>query len=183
MAPVVWARGVRAALLFPSRQRITDMRSSTVLTSVMMICLVAGAALAGQGDQVYGKGVAATDTVLVSVLLAHPADYVGQTIRVKGTAVGVCEHRGCWVSLASDVEGETVRVKVKDGEIVFPAEIVGETVLAEGVWTANELDLETTKKVCANEAKHAGEEFDPAEVTSCRTLYQLTGTGAVVVKN
>jgi len=159
------------------------MRLSTVLTCVMVFCVLAAVAVADQSDQVYGKGVAATDTVLVSTLLAHPADYVGQTIRVKGTAVGVCEHRGCWVNLASDVEGETVRVKVKDGEIVFPAEIMGETVLAEGVWTANELDLETTKKVCANEAKHTGEDFDPAKVTSCRTLYQLSGTGAVVVKN
>ena len=159
------------------------MRKTTLLTSIMVMGLVAGTAMAGQGGPVYGQGVASSDTVLVSVLLAHPADYVGQTIRVKGTAVGVCEHRGCWVNLASDVEGETVRVKVKDGEIVFPAEIMGETVLAEGVWTANELDLETTKKVCANEAKHAGEDFDPAKVTACRTLYQLSGTGAVVVKN
>ncbi len=159
------------------------MRLSTVLTTMMMVLLVAGAALAGAGETVYGKGVSAPDTVLVSALLAHPDDYVGQTIRVKGTAVGVCAHRGCWINVASDVEGDVVRVKVKDGEIVFPPEIVGDTVVAEGVWTANKLDLETTKKVCANEAKNAGEEFDPESVTACKTLYQLSGTGAVVVKN
>lgn len=158
------------------------MRARMLLIAAIVMGLTAGAAWAGQTGQVYGKGVAAADTVLVSTLLAHPDDYVGQTIRVQGTAVGVCEHRGCWVNLASDVEGQTVRVKVKDGEIVFPAGIVGENVMAEGVWTANKLDLETTRKVCANEAKHAGEGFDPDSVTACRTLYQLSGTGAVVIR-
>jgi len=71
----------------------------------------------------------------------------------------------------------------KDGEIVFPPELVGDTVMAEGIWTANELDLETTKKVCANEAEKHGEDFDPESVTTCMTLYQLSGTGAVVTKN
>lgn len=144
--------------------------------------LAAGAALAGDG-KTYGKGVAAADTVRVSDLLAHPDNWVGKTIRVQGKAVGVCEHRGCWINLASDTEGQTVRVKVKDGEIVFPPEILGDMVIAEGVWTANKLDMETTKKVCEAEAKKDGKKFNPDEVTSCMTLYQLSGAGAVATKN
>ena len=68
-------------------------------------------------------------------------------------------------------------------EIVFPPGMLGDMVVAEGVWTANKLDLETTKKVCEHEAKEKGEKFDPNSVTSCMTLYQLTGTGAVATKN
>ncbi len=151
-----------------------------ILTLAAM--LAAGTALAGE-PKTYGKGVAGADTVKVSDLLASPDAWVGKTIRVQGRAVGVCEHRGCWVNLASDVEGQTVRVKVKDGEIVFPPEMLGDMVIAEGVWTANQLDLETTKKVCENEAKKKGEAFDAASVTSCMTLYQLSGTGAVAMKN
>jgi hypothetical protein len=158
------------------------MRTLSVSVGLGLVLLLAGAAAAGEGEQVYGQGVSAADTVLVSALLANPDAYVGQTIRVKGQAVGVCESRGCWVNLASDVEGETVRVKVKDGEIVFPPELVGDIVLAEGVWTANQLDLETTKKVCENEAKSKGEAFEAAGVTTCMTLYQLSGTGAVATK-
>jgi hypothetical protein len=63
--------------------------------------------------------------------------------------------------------------------MVFPPEVVGETMRAEGVFTANELDLETTKKVCENRAAKAGEEFDPESVTECMTVYQISGTGAV----
>ena len=156
--------------------------------TLLMAVLVAGgaltgSALAGDGQKIYGKGVAATDTVRVGALLANPDAWVGKTIRVEGKAVAVCQHRGCWVELASDVEGQTVRVKVNDGEIVFPPEIVGDLVVAEGVWTANKLDLETTKKVCEANAKKEGKDFKPGEVTSCLTLYQLSGTGAVAKKN
>lgn len=152
--------------------------------------LLAGVALAGERTELhgksiktYGKGVAAPDTVRVSALLANPDKWVGKTISVQGKAVGVCEHRGCWINLASDVEGQTLRVKVTDGEIVFPPEILGDMVIAEGVWTANKLDMETTKKVCEAEAKKNGKKFNADEVTSCMTTYQLTGTGAVAAKN
>lgn len=153
-----------------------------ILLVTLLALLVAGGAVAGEG-KTYGKGVAAADTVKVSDLMANPDAWVGKTIRLQGKAVGVCEHRGCWINLASDVEGQVVRVKVKDGEIVFPPEILGDMVVAEGVWTANQLDMETTKKVCEAEAKKKGEKFDANSVTSCMTLYQLSGTGAVATKN
>jgi len=155
------------------------MRIVSLICVSLFIIAFAGAALAG--EKVYGEGVASQDTVVVSELLANPDNYVGKTLRVKGTVVGSCAHRGCWISIASDKEGETVRVKVKDGVIVFPPEIVGETVIAEGVWTANELTLEQTKKVCAAEARKEGKEFKEGEVTNCMTMYQLSGTGAVVL--
>ncbi len=150
---------------------------------MVLVCLLSATlAIASESDKIFGKGVALSDTVKVSDLMANPDAWVGKTIAVTGTAVGVCAHRGCWVNLASDVEGETVRIKVKDGEIVFPPELVGDTVTAQGVWTANTLDLETTKKVCANQAHDEGKEFDPTSVTECMTYYQLTGTGARVEK-
>jgi len=150
---------------------------TTVTLILMLTCITAQAA---ELEKVYGKGVSATDTVLVSELLAQPDAHVGEVVRVEGTAVAVCKHRGCWVEIASDKEGETVRVKVKDGVIVFPAEIIGEHVIAEGVFTANKLDLETSKKYCAYQAEQAGKEIDPKSVTECVTLYQITGTGVVI---
>ena len=151
---------------------------SALLTCVFVLALAAGALAE---DKTYGEGVTGEDLVLVSDLLAKPDEFIGKTVRVKGTAVGVCAHRGCWINVAGDKEGETVRVKVQDGVIVFPPEIVGDTVIAEGVWTANELTMEQTKKVCAAEARKEGKEFDEGEVTTCMTLYQISGTGAVVV--
>ena len=154
----------------------------TIGIFVITLSLLALAAGAFAEPQTFGEGVSSHKTMLVSELLANPDEYVGKTVRVQGTAVGVCSHRGCWVNIASDKEGDVVRVKVVDGVIVFPKELMGETIIAEGVWTANKLDMETTKKVCEHRAKQAGEEFDPATVTECMTHYQISGTGAVVVK-
>ncbi len=152
------------------------------LSIVLALAFLTFAAMGAMAEgQVFGKGVSLEKAIKVSDLLDNPDKYVGETIRVEGIAVGVCSHRGCWVELASDKEGETVRVKVKDGEIVFPPELLGSILAAEGVWTANKLDLDTTKQLCEHKAKQAGEEFNPEEVTSCMTLYQLTGTGAKVM--
>lgn len=154
------------------------MRTITLVLSVTLF-LLASVAVAADGPAVYGKGVSAPDTVLISAVLAHPDAYVGKTIRVTGTAVGVCKHRGCWINLASDQEGQSLRVKVKDGEIVFPPEILGETVTAEGVWTSNVISLKPA------EPKHDGGEKGACSASgedACKTVYQLSGTGAVVAR-
>lgn len=150
------------------------------LSLSFLMVLLALPALAG--GAIYGEGVSSKNIVKVSELLSSPDEYIGQTLRVEGIAVGVCQHRGCWVEIASDKEGETVRVKVQDGEIVFPPELLGSTLAAEGVWTANKLDLDTTKRVCEHRAQEAGEHFDAEKVTECMTLYQITGTGAMVLE-
>ena len=155
------------------------MRIVSILLVSAMVLLMVGLALAGQ--KVYGKGVTGEGLNKISEILAAPDAFIGQTVRVQGTAVAGCAHRGCWINIASDQEGQTIRMQVKDGEIVFPPEIIGEMVIAEGVWTANQLTLEQTKALCAAEARKGGQEYDPDEVVTCRTAYQISGTGAVVV--
>lgn len=154
------------------------MRLRILLIAVML--LVCAPVLAGDGEcTVYGSGVSAPDTVLISRILDAPEQWVGETIRVEGTAVATCPHRGCWLNISSDREGEVIRMKVKDGEIVFPMEIIGDHVVVEGVFKSNKLDLETSRKVCSYEAQKKGEDFDPESMTECMTLYEIAGTGAV----
>jgi len=136
------------------------------MTIALTSLLLAGTALAK--EKVYGKGIGEGEFTKVSSILAAPEEFSGKTVRVEGTAVGVCSHRGCWVMLASDKEGETLQIKVKDGVIVFPKKIVGEHVQAEGVFTINkkEVKCDATKK------------GEPA--VTCTTYYQVKGTGALV---
>ena len=143
------------------------MRLVKVLLASVLVLMMVGFAIADDCEEkvekvqgkVYGEGVSAPDTMLVSELLANPESYIGKTVRVKGTAVGVCAHRGCWINIASDTEGETVRVKVQDGVIVFPPEIMGDIVVAEGVWTANELTMEQTKTGLRRPGPRRGQGF------------------------
>ena len=148
------------------------MRKLIIMTLVLVIAL-AGTAVAK--DKVYGKGVSKGDISKISAIMADTDGFQGKTVRIEGTAVAVCSHRGCWVEIASDTEGETLRLKVTDGEIVFPKKVVGEHIVAEGMFTANHVTKD--HKACSHKGGHdEGKE----EAGSCTTYYQVTGTGAVV---
>ena len=46
---------------------------------------------------------------------------------IEGLVVEVCKARGCWMQLASDKEFQTMKIKVKDGVMVFPMSAKGKT--------------------------------------------------------
>lgn len=154
-------------------------RSFTSLLLVLALVLAAGASLAE--DRTFGKGVSdASDVIPISTLLADPGEYLGKTVRVEGPVIGVCKARGCWMDLASDKEFQSIQIKVEDGEIVFPMDIMGQTAVAEGVLTALPLTLEQTRAYLKKETECQGGEFDVESVTEGMTLYRIQGTGAIV---
>ncbi len=150
-----------------------------VLFCLLSLMILSAALPALAADRVFGKGVSQADTMLISVVLANPEQHVGQTVRVAGTVVGVCKMRGCWMDLASDREHQTIKIKVDDGVIVFPMDLMGEVAVAEGVLAAIPLDLEASRAYMSKEASCQGEEFDPASITAPITIYQIEATGAV----
>ena len=68
----------------------------------------------------YGAGLNLHESMDLSTILADPATYEGKTVQVSGVVHEVCPRRGCWIELADAKTSETMRVKVTDGEIVFP---------------------------------------------------------------
>ncbi|NKF49132.1 DUF4920 domain-containing protein [Shewanella sp. WXL01] len=128
----------------------------------------------------FGSGVNQDLLVPVSTLMADPESYLENPVTIEGTIVGVCEHRGCWMTIASDKRFESLRIKVKDGEMVFPLTARGKKALATGKLQALRYNLEQTKEIKAYYAKEAGEEFDPASVTEPMTMYQLVPTGVSI---
>jgi hypothetical protein len=132
--------------------------------------------------KVYGAGVTSASTVAVSAVLAHPETYLGQTVRVQGPVVGVCKHRGCWIEIASDKEMQKIQLKVDDGVIVFPPEIMGETAIVEGKLEGIPLTYEQACAYLEQEASCQGEKFDKSAVPADGiTFYRIKGTGAVVL--
>lgn len=118
----------------------------------------------------------------ISTLLASPDSYVDKTVTVKGMIVGVCEKRGCWMQLASDARFEKLRIKVKDGDMVFPMSAKGRDALATGRFTEIKLDLEHTRKYKAYLAEKKGETFDPASVTEGMSIYQVVPVGVRILE-
>ena len=130
-------------------------------------------------DAKLGKPLTIKQPTPIAALTAEPGKYVGKMVQAEGKVAEVCQNMGCWMVLADDA-GKTVRIKVKDGEIVFPKDAVGKTAVAEGKF----VKIELTKEQAIASQKHMAEEngktFDPARVTGPVTIYQIQGTGAVV---
>ena len=158
-------------------------RVTSILLGTAMLLALSTAAMAGPAaERTYGKGVSDPgDLVAISELLSNPDQYIDKTVRVSGSVVGVCKKRGCWMELASDQEFQSLQIKVEDGEIIFPMEMMGETAVAEGVFVGIPLTMEQTCNYMEHEAQCQGEKFDKASIKGPMTLYRIAGTGAIMV--
>jgi len=143
---------------------------------VVLILAFPGIALA----RTFGQGVTLQQVTPVSAILDAPQDYVGKTVKVAGLIVDVCSSRGCWLAVAGDRPFEQLRVKVTDGEIVFPLEARGREGEMEGVVEVFELTREQVIKQRQHHAEERGETFNPQSVTAGETVVRLRGLGAEI---
>lgn len=129
----------------------------------------------------YGQEITLTEKSKVSEILENPANFEGKKVLVEGTVVNVCEKRGCWIELASDKEFETIRIKVKDGEIVFPMEAKGKTALVEGEFYSFNVETEAECGGDCGDHKEEGKKEDcEHDKKQVKTIYQIKGLGAKI---
>ncbi len=132
----------------------------------------------------YGSGVTLSETTAVAAILDQPAAFTGKEVRVAGEVKEVCEMAGCWMELKAGEGERSLKVKVKDGDIVFPVTARGKQAVAQGKVE----DLEMSRAKYVNYLKHAAEEgggaFDEATLQGDGPfhVYQLAGTGAEICK-
>lgn len=131
-------------------------------------------------EKKFGVGAKFSDAVPMSTIMKTPEAYVGKEVTVSGTILDVCAKRGCWMQLTTDVKNEKVRVKVNDGEIVFPLEARGKKAAAKGEFKKMNLTLEQTKAHLEHIAEENKKKFDPASVKEPMVVYQVQATGAVI---
>jgi len=116
----------------------------------------------------------------VAAVLAKPEPLVGKVVQVKGKVTEVCQMMGCWMALAYLDSAKVLRVKVNDGDIVFPKESVGKVAIAEGTLSKRTLTREQAVAAARHEAEEQGRKFDPKSIKSGAVVYQLNGLGAVI---
>lgn len=116
----------------------------------------------------------------VSQVLDHPGALVGKTVQVRGQVTEVCQMMGCWMALAEPGTTKVLRVKVNDGDLVFPKESVGKSATAEGILARITLTKQQAIAQARHEAEEQGRKFNPASVKSGAVIYQLKGAGAVI---
>ena len=145
---------------------------------LMIASLCAISALA---ETKLGKPLTLKDPVPVAKVADNPEAWVGKTVQVKGKVSEVCQMMGCGMNLVDPATNKMVRIKVKDGEIVFPKDSVGKMAIAEGKLVKTEMTKEQVIAEMKHEAEANKKKFDPATVTSGKVNYQIQGTGAVVL--
>jgi hypothetical protein len=147
--------------------------------SAVIVLFAISNLFAGDGNK-YGAPITLKEKTKISSILQNPKNYLNKKVLVEGLVVAVCEKKGCWMELASDKQYQKIKIKVKDGEIVFPLEEKGKTALVEGTVYEIKMTKEQALEQAKKEAEEHGKKFDPSTITGPVTLYQITGLGAVI---
>ena len=119
----------------------------------------------------------------VDKLIDNKNDYMNSIVKVEGVIEEVCPMRGCWLQVVGESDYNKIRIKVKDGDIVFPLSSKGRKVVAEGqfsVLTLNEKQAKNWKKHLAAEK---GIKIDTASIVltdSDYFEYRLNTNGAEI---
>lgn len=145
----------------------------------LLLSALAVAAVLSAADTRLGGPLKLKEPVALATLYANAGDYAGKTVQVKGKIVQVCQMMGCWMDLAND-DGQKIHIKVDDGVIVFPKDAAGRIATVEGKFTKIELTREQAVERAKEEAADSGRKFDPDEVKSGVTIYEIAGAGAVI---
>ena len=127
----------------------------------------------------YGAELTLSEKTPISEILKDAESFVGKKVLVEGTVVDVCEKRGCWINLSGDKEFEQIRVKVNDGEIVFPMEAKGKTATVEGEVYSVVMEGEGCGGDCKDEHKDE-KDHECKHKNSKKKVYMIKGLGAVI---
>ena len=128
--------------------------------------------------QEFGDGLTDIEEIRIGHLLSNPEEYIDKTVKVVGLVNDVCPMRGCWVEIIEKQTSERIRVKVQDNVVIFPAEAVGQEIIAEGVLRHYEMSKDQATRWLAHLAEEKNEVFDPSTVSGPMSFYQIEGLGA-----
>ncbi|MEH8017205.1 DUF4920 domain-containing protein [Rheinheimera muenzenbergensis] len=101
------------------------MKAFLVLVLTGIICSVQAATL-------FGAGVDKASILPVEQLLTEPQRYLDKVVTISGTVDSVCSKQGCWMKFTAESAAGPFRIKVRDGDMVFPLSAKGKTAYATG---------------------------------------------------
>ena len=132
---------------------------------------------------VYGVQVDLEAVISIDQLLTHPDLYIDKSVLINGTISAVCPMRGCWIDVKSAETDSELRLKVTDGEIVFPLSTEGKLIKAQGIFQKLELTHKqaVTRKIHFAKEKGITLHPDSVQITSeDLTSYRLYVSGAAI---
>ncbi len=129
----------------------------------------------------YGAALTLQNETGIAHILSAPEGFLGKRVLIRGEVLEVCAKAGCWMEIAGDQPGQKIKVKVNDGEIIFPLTAKGKSARVEGEVYKIELSQEQARGYLAHLAEEQGAAFDASSVAGPMTIYQLKGFGAEIL--
>jgi len=112
----------------------------------------------------YGLPISRATPLDIAEMLQFAENHIGNQVLIKGDIIEVCPMRGCWVQVQDNKTSSTIRIKVTDGEIVFPLSAKGYGILAEGELVKLEFSEKQAKNWKHHLALEKGIELDTAKI-------------------
>ena len=101
-----------------------------LLTSLLIAASLS--AFAQNNVSFHGKKITETGAVPATELRTKMVNKTQMPAKVEGTVESVCKVKGCWMKVKTG-DGQTMRVTFKDYGFFVPKDIVGKTVVLEGM--------------------------------------------------
>jgi hypothetical protein len=106
----------------------------------------------------------------IAALNAHPNDFVGQTVLLKGVVSRVCKGRGCWVEVQA-ADGSAIIARSLDHAILLPTDCEGRRIVLQGMMSAD------APEACGGGEAHHDEEGDVPAHECPQPTYLVATTG------
>ncbi|WP_293903079.1 DUF4920 domain-containing protein [Sphingobacterium sp. UBA5670] len=126
----------------------------------------------------YGKEISASHAISVAKLEKELSKKNAFNGRIEGKVVEVCKKKGCFMTLQRDGE-EPITVRFKDYGFFMPADIIGKTVVIEGIAKKKEVSVASLQHAAKDLGK-SQTEID--QITQPKKDISIIADGVLVVK-
>ena len=132
---------------------------------------------------IYGNFSSAEKIQYIGDLISNKDIFINKKVKVKGLIKEVCPMRGCWLEVVDENGIDKLRIKVTDGDIVFPLSAKGRNIEAEGQFSILTLNKQQAKNWKKHLAAEKGIEIDTSEIILSQNdyfEYRLNTIGAKI---
>lgn len=125
----------------------------------------------------FGSEISEDGAINVASIQEKMGDADSVRVKVEGTVDKVCQVKGCWMTMAYNDEGESMRVSFKDYGFFVPKDIDGKTAVIDGYAYIETTSVEDLRHY----AEDAGQsEEDIAAIVDPKTELTFVADGVIV---
>jgi Domain of unknown function (DUF4920) len=128
------------------------------LCTAFTACNSTKTAVSANDGKHFGESINAKGAISYDKLLSNLQDKKSLDAKVEGTVEGVCQAKGCWMTIVStDANKPKMMVKFKDYGFFMPKDIMGRKVVMQGTAFREVTTVEDLRHYAEDAGKSAAE--------------------------